>query len=74
MFEERNIDKDFINRFKKEHKIENKYILLCLGRIAKEKSNDVLLEGYANYLKNHNRDDSVLLVVGDGPDKENLEK
>lgn len=74
MFEEKNIDKDFINRFKKEHKIENKYILLCLGRIAKEKSNDVLLEGYANYLKNHNRDDSVLLVVGDGPDKENLEK
>ena len=74
MFEEANIDKDFINKFKKEHHIENKFILLSLGRIAKEKANDVLFEGYASYIKSNKMHNTVLLVVGDGPDKENLEK
>lgn len=73
MFEERNIDKNFINEFKEKNKIEDKYILLSLGRVAKEKAIDVLLEGYATFLKNSTNDNTVLLIVGDGPDRNRLE-
>lgn len=74
LFEESNIDKNFIEEFKTKHNLHGKYILLSLGRIAKEKANDVLLQGYATFLKNPTIDNSVLLVVGDGPDRPNLEK
>ncbi|MDY2575472.1 MAG: glycosyltransferase [Bacilli bacterium] len=73
MFEERNIDKNFIKEFKEKNKIEDKYILLSLGRVAKEKAIDVLLEGYATFLKNSTNDNTVLLIVGDGPDRNRLE-
>ena len=74
MFEEKNINMDFINDFKKKYHLEDKYILLSLGRVAKEKAIDVLLEGYAHFLKNNPNKDTVLLIVGDGPDVNNLEK
>lgn len=74
MFEEKNIDKEYVEKFKREHHLENKYILLSLGRIAKEKSIDVLLHSYAHYLKKVDNNNTLLLVVGDGPDKNNLEK
>ena len=73
MFEERNIDKNYIKEFKEKNKIEDKYILLSLGRVAKEKAIDVLLEGYATFLKNSTNDNTVLLIVGDGPDRNRLE-
>ena len=73
MFEERNIDKNFIKEFKEKNKIEDKYILLSLGRVAKEKAIDVLLEGYATFLKNSTNDNTVLLIVGHGPDRNRLE-
>lgn len=74
MFDESNINKQFIEEFKTKYNLHCKYILLSLGRIAKEKANDVLLQGYATFLKNPTIDNSVLLVVGDGPDRPNLEK
>lgn len=73
IFEERNIDKNFIKDFKEKNKLEDKYILLSLGRVAKEKAIDVLLEGYATFLKNPTKDNTVLLIVGDGPDRSRLE-
>ena len=74
MFEEKNIDQAFIREFKRKYRLEGKYLLLSLGRIAKEKAIDALLYGYAEYLKNPSLKNSVLLIVGDGPDKSNLEK
>ena len=74
MFEEKNIDKEFVKEFLKKHNLEDKYILLSLGRIAKEKAIDVLLQGYATYLKNPSIDNTYMLIVGDGPDKERLEQ
>lgn len=74
MFEEKNIDQAFIREFKKKYRLEGKYLLLSLGRIAKEKAIDALLYGYAEYLKNPSLKNTVLLIVGDGPDKSNLEK
>ena len=73
-FEEKNVDKDFVEKFKKEHHLEDKYIMLSLGRIAKEKSIDVLIDGFASYVSRTNDEKAVLIVVGDGPDRENLEK
>ena len=53
---------------------DNQKILLCLGRIAKEKSFDIIIQGYANYLATYPEDkDTVLLFVGDGPARKELE-
>ena len=49
---------------------DNQKILLCLGRIAKEKSFDIIIE---DYLKKYNDQDTVLLFVGDGPARDELE-
>ena len=49
------------------------YIALCLGRIAHEKSYDIILKGFEKYLDKNGRKNTYLLVVGDGPDKEELE-
>ena len=54
--------------------LENKYILLSLGRVAKEKSIDVIINGYSEYLKTNPSLDTVLLIVGDGPCREELEQ
>lgn len=74
MFEEKNIDHKYIKEFKDKFNLNDKYILLSLGRIAKEKSIDVLLESYKSFLENPIVDNTILLIVGDGPDKENLER
>lgn len=74
MFEEKNIDMEFIKQIKDKYHLHDKYILLSLGRIAKEKAIDVLLKGYKTFLNNPSINNSVLLIVGDGPDRENLEK
>ncbi len=53
---------------------DNQKILLCLGRVAKEKSFDVIIEGYAKYLKTYKDNDTALLFVGDGPARSDLEE
>ena len=53
---------------------DNQKILLCLGRVAKEKSFDVIIEGYAKYLKAYKDNDTALLFVGDGPARGDLEE
>ena len=63
-----------IKEYRKEHGLEDTKILLSLGRVAKEKSIDVLLKGYALYLKKSPSIKTKLFIVGDGPDKANLEK
>jgi 1,2-diacylglycerol 3-alpha-glucosyltransferase len=73
MYEDDKIDHKFIEDFKKENHLENKFILLSLGRIASEKGIDVLIKGYAEFLKTNPIKDSVLLIVGDGPYKKELE-
>ena len=53
---------------------DNQKILLCLGRIAEEKSFDVIINGYADYLNTFPEDkDTVLVFVGDGPARPELE-
>ena len=47
-------------------------MFLILGRIAKEKSMDVSLRGIAAYHNKHPEKDIKILVVGDGPYREEL--
>lgn len=46
--------------------------IVCLGRIAKEKSFDVVLEGYKNYIDTYKDIKTKILFVGDGPALEEL--
>ncbi|HKM11031.1 MAG: glycosyltransferase [Bacilli bacterium] len=70
-FEASRINHEKLLEFKKKHNLEDKFILLSLGRVAKEKSIDVLLRGYADYLKNEITP-THFLIVGLGPALEDL--
>ena len=52
----------------KWHLNDDEYLFLSLGRIAKEKSVDVLLRGYAAFLKANPNAKTRFLIVGLGPD------
>ena len=71
------MNKDFkeeIIQYKKDHDLENKFICLLLGRLAQEKSFDVVLKNINAYIQKTNRDDIRVLVVGSGPAEEDLKK
>lgn len=75
LFDESRIDKEKTKEFKKAHGIkETTKVFLILGRIAKEKSMDFSIKGFAKYHKKHPNDDIKMLVVGGGPQKEELEE
>ena len=61
-------------KIKEKLGLSDKKVLLCLGRIAQEKSFDVIIKGYKNYLDKYKDDKTVLVFVGAGPDEENLKK
>ena len=46
---------------------EDDRVLICLGRIAKEKSFDVVIKGYKKYLDTYKNKKTKLLFVGAGP-------
>ncbi|MBP5574860.1 MAG: glycosyltransferase [Bacilli bacterium] len=73
IFKADKIDQEKAALFKKEHHITPKtLVFLILGRLAKEKSMDVSLKGIAAYHKKHPKIDVKILVVGDGPAREEL--
>ncbi len=57
---------------KKLHIDEDAYVILSLGRVAKEKSIDVCIKGYARFLEEKPETKTVMLVVGGGPALEEL--
>lgn len=60
------LKKSHIDRLKKElHIEENDFVISYIGRLAKEKSIELLIEMHAEILKDHN---VKLLIVGNGPD------
>lgn len=60
--------------FLEEHHLQGKKIVLWLGRIGKEKNLDESIDYFLSFLKETGRKDAVLLIVGDGPERENDEK
>ena len=74
IFKDDKIDQKKMAKFKEQHNIKpTTKVLLLLGRIAKEKSMDVSLRGFALYHQKHPEVDAKVLVVGGGPFKEELE-
>ncbi len=43
------------------------YVILSLGRVAKEKSIDICIKGYASFLKKKPSRKTVMVIVGGGP-------
>ena len=75
LFDEKNIDKEKQKEFKKQHGIgENTKVFLLLGRVAKEKSMDYSIRGFAMFINKHPEVDAKLIVVGDGPQRNELER
>lgn len=75
LFEEKKIDKEKVKAFKEEHGIKDTTkVFLILGRIAKEKSMDVSIRGFAHYVNKHPEQDLKLIVVGGGPQLQELEQ
>ena len=73
IFKEDKYDKEKGEKFKAEHGIDKDTItFLILGRVAKEKSMDFSIECYAEFLKQNPKIKSKLLVVGGGPQLEEL--
>ncbi|MCR4880249.1 MAG: glycosyltransferase [Bacilli bacterium] len=60
--------------FKKEHGIDkDTKVFLLLGRIASEKSMDVSIKYFARYVETHPHQKVKMIVVGDGPQRSELE-
>ncbi len=63
---------NIIKSIKEEFKIDPKAkILLFLGRLSEEKSLDFIIKVFPDLLKK--QDNIVLLIVGDGPDKDKMQ-
>lgn len=75
LFDEDKIDINKQKAFKEEHGIKDTTkVFLILGRVAKEKSMDVSIRGFAKYHEQYPHEDIKLLIVGGGPQKEELEQ
>lgn len=62
-----------VNSIKKKYKIKNDdFVIGAVGRIAKEKSFDKLIETMSKLIKSNYH--FKLMIVGDGPDIDNLKK
>ncbi len=74
LFDSKNIDVERTKQFKLEHHIDDDTkVFLILGRVAKEKSMDVSIRGYAQFKETYPNIKTKLIVVGGGPAKTELE-
>jgi 1,2-diacylglycerol 3-alpha-glucosyltransferase len=71
-FQESQIDQTKKKELVKKYGLEGKYVVLILGRLAKEKDNETVLAFLRSFWLKKTEPDMVLLIVGDGPDKKNL--
>jgi 1,2-diacylglycerol 3-alpha-glucosyltransferase len=66
-----NLNQEILSQLKTKWIQPGERVLLSLGRVAKEKSIDVVLNGFAAYLKIAQQP-TRLIIVGDGPDRPTL--
>ena len=75
LFQKDKVDQEKMKAFKEERGITDKTkIFLILGRIAKEKSMDISIKCFANYHFKHPEVDKRLIIVGNGPQRAELEE
>jgi 1,2-diacylglycerol 3-alpha-glucosyltransferase len=70
-FQLTSLDNTKLNEIKKQWVLPGEKVLLSLGRVAKEKSMDVILKGFSKVIQS-NVENIRLLMVGDGPDRHGL--
>jgi 1,2-diacylglycerol 3-alpha-glucosyltransferase len=74
-FRKENIDQGKVADLKKKYDLSpDTYVILSLGRVAKEKSIDVCLRGYAKYLALTPAKKTKMVIVGGGPALDDLKK
>ncbi|MBU4360653.1 glycosyltransferase family 4 protein [Candidatus Parcubacteria bacterium] len=66
------VDKNKVEELKKKYGLENKKVLLTVGRLVESKGIDSVIK--AMKIVWQDIPDLVYLIVGDGPEKENLKK
>ena len=72
-FYKENINFNKVDEIKKKYKIkDDEFIILFVGRIAKEKSIDFLIENQSYLVKKNKK--CRLMIVGGGPDLKDLQK
>ncbi len=57
----------FLKDYALKHNLAHTYNLVYVGRVAKEKSIDVVIDGYAKYIKSNPDHNTKLVIVGGGP-------
>ena len=68
IFRPQNNDPKVVKELKtKYHLNDGSYIFLSIGRVAKEKSLDICLKGYAEFLKGKPQRKTKFVIVGGGP-------
>ena len=70
-FQRTSLDAHKLAEVKNRWILPGEKVLLSLGRVAKEKSMDVILKGFAKVIQS-GEDHIRLLMVGDGPDRHGL--
>ena len=70
-FQRTSLDSEKLAEIKSRWVLPGERVLLSLGRVAKEKSMDVILKGFSKVIES--KEDNVrLLMVGDGPNRQGL--
>lgn len=64
-------DESIRNRYRKDLNLEDQKVIISVGRLTYQKNHPLLLDIFEKL--SQRRDDVVLLIVGDGPDKELIE-
>ena len=68
-----NKDTSAVDAIKKKFGIKpDDYVILSLGRIAQEKSIDLLIDGYYKYLQTNPRKNTKFVITGFGPAEDDL--
>lgn len=67
------IDDNKIKDLKDKYDLNDCFVVLSLGRVAKEKSIDICIKGFKNFLKTYNGK-AKMLVVGGGPNLVELQE
>lgn len=72
-YEKSNINMKKLEDLREQYNLKGYFVILSLGRIAKEKSIDVCIKGFAELLKKKKSTKFKMLIVGGGPDLADLQ-
>ena len=71
-FKAQNVDMEAVKAFRDEYNLHDKLVILYVGRIAKEKSIDLIIEGFAKI--DQSEVPSRLIIIGAGPQEDELKQ